>query len=143
MKICSKCQQQRPDDEFAVNKKGKDGLRSQCKQCESAYHAEYRQTHAEHYREYRRRPDIKARRKEESRAITARIAAIKTERGCVDCGYNDHAEALDFDHLPGTEKLHTVSQMKVRRRWETIVAEIAKCEVVCANCHRVRTAARR
>ena len=66
-------------------------------------------------------------------------AAIKLERGCIDCGYNAHAEALDFDHV-NDDKLCNVSQCHNERQ---LLAEIAKCEVVCANCHRVRTAARR
>ena len=73
---------------------------------------------------------------------TAFIQAIKLAKGCVDCGYRDHAEALEFDHLPGYVKRMNVSEM-TRFSRKTIEAEIAKCEVVCANCHRVRTALRR
>lgn len=72
------------------------------------------------------------------------VRAQKLESGCVDCGYRKHPEALDFDHLPGTEKLHHIGRMPNRlASYELIDAEIAKCEVVCANCHRVRTATRR
>jgi hypothetical protein len=71
----------------------------------------------------------------------ARLSAIKLERGCTDCGYNAHPAALDFDHLPGTTKLSTVSRLSTRN-WERVAAEIAKCEVVCANCHRIRTVER-
>lgn len=63
----------------------------------------------------------------------------KLERGCVDCGYREHAEALDFDHLPGVEKSFTIGQVGIRKNRDVLLAEIAKCEVVCANCHRVRT----
>lgn len=63
---------------------------------------------------------------------------IKVQRGCVDCGYNVNPVALDFDHLPGTVKLYRIACMAGLRRG-TIDAEIAKCEVVCANCHRIRT----
>lgn len=54
-----------------------------------------------------------------------------------------HPQALDFDHLPGFPKTRDVSQMVYANKWEPIEAEIAKCEVVCANCHRVRTESRR
>ncbi len=56
----------------------------------------------------------------------------------MDCGYAEHAEALQFDHVRG-EKLHNVSQIAAfseARLW----AEVAKCEVRCANCHAVKTA---
>jgi hypothetical protein len=64
---------------------------------------------------------------------------IKLERGCADCGYNAHAVALDFDHTGA--KMKGVSALYVHSL-ETLMAEIAKCEVVCANCHRIRTAQR-
>ena len=58
--------------------------------------------------------------------------------GCADCGYNAHPAALDFDHLPGTVKRFSIGQQKHRCK-EELEAEIAKCELVCANCHRIRT----
>jgi hypothetical protein len=70
------------------------------------------------------------------------LAEYKLAKGCADCGYNAHSEALDFDHLPGTKKLFNIGYGK-DHLLEAILAEIAKCEVVCANCHRVRTSHRR
>jgi hypothetical protein len=61
-------------------------------------------------------------------------------RGCTDCGYRTHPEALDFDHVDG--KRFTISRA-VAHSWDDLLAEIDKCEVVCSNCHRVRTAQRR
>lgn len=64
---------------------------------------------------------------------------IKMESGCVDCGYKDNAQALQFDHI-GTDKKESVSNLiRSDYAWSTILEEIAKCEVVCANCHAVRT----
>lgn len=70
-----------------------------------------------------------------------RIAAIKLARGCVDCGYNAHSEALEFDHRPGVDKVSRVSAMSTSS-WARIEAEIAKCDIRCANCHAVITRAR-
>lgn len=67
------------------------------------------------------------------------IDALKLERGCTDCGYRDQAVALEFDHLPGFKKRFKISEMLASYRLELIKAEIDKCEVVCANCHAVRT----
>ena len=65
------------------------------------------------------------------------INKIKTDRGCVVCGYSAHPAALDFNHVRG-EKLFNVSQdPKVAK--EKLLAEIDKCDVLCANCHRVHT----
>lgn len=66
------------------------------------------------------------------------VEEIKLSRGCADCGYDKYPEALDFDHLPGVEKLGNVAQM-INYSMDKLMAEIAKCEVVCANCHRHRT----
>lgn len=47
---------------------------------------------------------------------------------------------MDFDHLPGKRKVDTVSQMVTDLEpWEKILREIAKTELVCSNCHRIRT----
>jgi hypothetical protein len=72
----------------------------------------------------------------------ARVSAIKQERGCADCGFRAHPAALHFDHLPGTTKRRGMSRLS-GVPWEEALAEIAKCEVVCANCHAIRTAERR
>lgn len=68
---------------------------------------------------------------------------IKQERGCVDCGYSVHAVALQFDHI-GDDKKQSVSDLiSSDYSWQTILKEIEKCEVRCANCHAVVTAHRK
>ena len=61
--------------------------------------------------------------------------------GCVDCGYSANAFALDFDHKPEFHKHNEVAQLAACS-WRTILEEIAKCDLVCANCHRIRTMSR-
>lgn len=77
---------------------------------------------------------------EKARATEKRktLNAYKVEHGCTDCGYNKDARALEFDHLPGTEKTNTVMAL-CYKSWNVIWAEVEKCEVVCANCHAIRT----
>lgn len=93
--------------------------------------------------------EVAARAARGKRIAAGRIAAnlqfvtdLKLQMGCTDCGYKEHPAALDFDHLPGQEKCRGVARMLSVSR-STLLAEIAKCEVVCANCHRVRTWNRR
>lgn len=74
---------------------------------------------------------------------SAYIDGIKLAAGCADCGYNNHPAALQFDHLPGTEKIGIIAHMRGNTSIAILNAEIAKCEVVCANCHAIRTAQRR
>jgi len=69
-----------------------------------------------------------------------RICEYLDDHPCVDCGEDDIV-VLEFDHL--RDKKYAVGQMMRDARWDRIMAEIAKCEVVCANCHKRRTAQRR
>ena len=62
---------------------------------------------------------------------------------CLDCGRRFPFYVLQFDHRDPTEKRYTVSQMISHAGPETILAEVAKCDIVCANCHRDRTYRRR
>ena len=86
------------------------------------------------------------RRRNYSREKQAWVTAYKAERGCADCGEMDPV-VLEFDHLDPTTKdprlrerpRATLTNLS-RARME---AEAAKCDVVCANCHRRRTARRR
>jgi hypothetical protein len=73
-------------------------------------------------------------RKERNRAI---IRAAKSVP-CMDCGGSFHFASMDFDHRPGESKRREVSQL-LDYSTDVVLAEIAKCEVVCANCHRVRS----
>jgi hypothetical protein len=67
------------------------------------------------------------------------ILAAK-DKPCADCGGRWHPLVMEFDHLPGTEKRTNLGDGKARKfGWDTIQAEIAKCEVVCPTCHRIRT----
>ncbi len=95
----------------------------------------------------RRSPEAKKRKLElqrfRVRAITAHVTTLK-RRPCMDCGGTFPPVCMDFDHLPGNKKSGNVSTM-ARLGWSTekILAEIAKCDLVCSNCHRIRTATRR
>ena len=100
-----------------------------------------RAAHAREYRKTRAYDHARTSRLNERKAW---FKALKAKLACVDCGYNAHTEALDFDHIEPTNKTHNVASMVCNNfSKEKILAEIAKCEVVCANCHRVRTANRR
>jgi len=68
-----------------------------------------------------------------------RIQEIKITRGCIDCGYNKHPVALDFDHINGERNPKRISNMPGYYLWHKILAEMDKCEIRCANCHRIKT----
>lgn len=73
--------------------------------------------------------------------INRLLVAQAKDTPCADCGEDFPAEAMDFDHVRGV-KVANVSDLMACHP-SLVEAEIAKCEVVCANCHRLRTQTRR
>lgn len=67
------------------------------------------------------------------------ISEKKLEIGCVDCGYKEHACALDFHHVNRETKDFTLASNKASGTTiKRILEEISRCIVLCSNCHRVR-----
>jgi len=105
-----------------------------CRAC----HAAYRRAHyLANKPDYVRRAIAQVRRRrEENRREVLRY--LKTHP-CVDCARADPV-VLEFDHRDPELKLMDVARMMMSRRWPRVLAEIGKCDVRCANCHRRRTA---
>lgn len=68
---------------------------------------------------------------------------IKLARGCADCGWSRWARGLDWDHVRGVKVTTVAILIGKIAPWSEVLAEMAKCEVVCANCHRLRTLGRK
>ena len=68
------------------------------------------------------------------------VRAYKLEKGCADCGYNEHHAGLEFDHLEGRDgdNSRTIARLMGKNR-KRLEEEIALCEVVCKTCHGIRT----
>ena len=80
-----------------------------------------------------------AARRERHAEISVSLARYKLDRQCADCDRHfDKAYHLDFDHRPGETKLFNISKFGSRNS-VSIWREVAKCDVVCALCHRTRT----
>ena len=58
---------------------------------------------------------------------------------CVDCGYNQHLAALDFDHKEPQFKSFAIATGLNKHSDNLVIMEAHKCELRCANCHRVKT----
>lgn len=132
-KHCTTCHQDKSEDEFATNKSKPDGRHSQCRSCKKNYNAGYyERTKGVH------NPGRKDRRNRQIAANRQNLLDYLRYHPCVDCGESD-VVVLDFDHR--SNKLRNVSRMvSAGTSWDSILAEIAKCDVVCANDHRRRTA---
>ncbi len=78
--------------------------------------------------------------KEYDKKVQLKVYNYLKNHPCIDCGEQDIV-VLEFDHL--RDKDLSISQMMAKgRSWVSILIEIEKCEVVCANCHKRRTAKR-
>ena len=103
---------------------------------------EYRRTHAKEAAELTRKwreSHLEQRKFQEKRSKMRKqefFWSLK-QKPCTDCHIQFHPVAMDFDHLPGYEKLsiNGFTGMSNTR----LVEETKKCELVCANCHRIRT----
>lgn len=122
-----------PLTEFATRRRRTGALQSWCRHCHKTYAAE----------RHRRRTPEQVRRKRE--ADRAKVAAVRAQvweylrgRSCIDCGEADTV-VLEFDHTG--VKAGNVSDLVKNDSWSSVLAEIQKCEVRCANCHRRRTRA--
>ena len=88
-------------------------------------------------------PSPELRRKRRYWRAQSRMLDRLKQRPCADCGGRFPSCAMDFDHRDPRQKRYTVSRMVGRAGTERIMAEVAKCDIVCANCHRDRTYRRR
>jgi hypothetical protein len=88
------------------------------------------------------RKDQMTRVKKQGRKIRTAVQQYKEKTPCADCGKCFPHYVMDFDHVRG-EKIGNVADIINRNCSGGVWDEIAKCELVCANCHRFRTHARR
>lgn len=134
MKTCGRCGKQKELKDFRKESTAASGRGATCSRCIA--NAEQKRYHQNGGREKRQ-----VRRKELAADRRAQIETLK-DVPCADCGHRFPPVCMDFDHIAG-EKINSISEMFHRAcSWESIEAEIAKCEVVCSNCHRIRTSAR-
>jgi len=74
------------------------------------------------------------------------LKRYKVMKGCAKCGYNKNAQALQFNHINPEDKCfliatraHKIPSGRNTKGRKEVKAEIAKCEVLCANCHCIVT----
>lgn len=130
-KVCYKCKKELPVSSFKKHRSRKDGLQSDCIQCQK----EYRQWH---YKENKEKyiARAKLRKIRQRKLLREYIDGYKSERGCSRCD-ESHIACLDFHHIIPSDKNHAVSQMIcLDRSLDDVKLEMSRCEVLCANCHR-------
>lgn len=128
VKICTSCDEEKPLEEFYKSKRGKQGRHARCKRCYSlSYDQNYYALN---------KLTVLERNKISHKKRLKWYTELKKDKPCVDCKQVFHPAAMQFDHLPGFEKVNHISAIWSRAK---ILEEIQKCDLVCANCHAVRT----
>ncbi len=155
MKACTICGTSKNLDQFVKDRRLVDGYSSRCLLCErdrvrawnrtlqgrsyaKTYNLERKVDHRAHYVAYK--VQIKSRVRERC-LVTAGIINSLKKGPCTDCKKSFPPFCMDFDHVRG-EKNFDVGDMKSHSR-KAVLAEITKCDLVCARCHRVRTDGRK
>lgn len=134
-KICSGCKQSKSLNAFAKKAASRYGRQARCRECHSKYTRKHYQENKEFYKNKAKRNDAKY------IARAQKIIDSYRRKPCTDCKLTYPLCVMEFDHV-SDDKLYNVSDMKVYSI-KTLMREIAKCEIVCANCHRIRTHSRR
>lgn len=137
LKECSKCGFPKPLNEFGARKTSADGKQGRCLICANAYHRSYFDRNLSKHRPTGDRPAYMKRLHVAHKEFLAEFKA----KPCLDCAGSFPACCMEFDHVRG-QKRHNIAEMASWAR-ETVLAEVAKCELICSNCHRIRTESRR
>lgn len=88
---------------------------------------------------YKKREDLYEAQKRHRVRIRENLLEYLSTKQCVDCGENDPI-VLEFDHVDRKKKLRNVARfISGHWSWKTVLVEIGKCEIRCANCHRRKT----
>lgn len=128
-KCCPKCQKDLPTSKFHQNKAKKDGLAHTCKDCFRSYSKRYYEEH---------KAETFARNQRTRRRQKLKLLELKAQSPCTDCGNKFHPFIMEFDHTDPSNKLFPVGRAGGRSGTQ-ISKEMEKCELVCANCHKMRT----
>ena len=138
MKDCTKCRIAKLASEYFV--KDKTGrLHSQCKLCYKEHRKSY---YKQHYATYHEQYLARAKQRRAGQRLEYRqnMIAYMADKSCVTCGESD-IRVLEFDHLDPSLKTFNVSQAVAKGySWNDVLQEIKKCQLLCANCHKRKTA---
>jgi hypothetical protein len=134
-KWCGDCNALVSVADFSFKNASRGLLQSYCKACQRQRCQRHYRHNAAAYKDRVARNNLRIRT-----ANREKLLEHLLNQRCLDCGLRDLA-VLEFDHRDPSRKRMEVSNLATGAySWSAILAEIGKCDVVCANCHRKRTA---
>jgi hypothetical protein len=126
-KTCNTCGTSKTFDDFSKNKSKKDGLNCECKECRKIYIKNHYKENKDYY---------KKKAKQQTKNLRVWLRGLKIGLVCEKCG-EDHPACIEYHHKDPEQKDFQISKAAQRGLGkEKILEEIAKCLVVCSNCHR-------
>lgn len=139
VKTCTNCHKIKSEKDFYYKNKDLGKFHAQCKVC---YSEKRRIFYKEHYfkygSEYRARAIARKRRLKNN--LRKALLEYLKDKACVHCGISD-VRVLEFDHINPATKSFGIAQAITRTlQWENVLEEISKCQILCANCHKIKTA---
>jgi hypothetical protein len=132
-KTCTTCGETKQIEEFGIKRSTADGHNYQCRKCVRIYQKGRPKPRARTNRNVKLKK-IRAFKKSHRINGTAWLMNLKNNSRCLICG-EDHPHTLDFHHRDPATKVDTISNM-ARVDKKTLIKEVAKCVILCANCHR-------
>ena len=134
-KWCGECKRVLRIAEFNYKHRDRGTFQHRCKTCQSRYsQAHYQLNVASYVQRIRKNNQRTCKQNRE------KLHDYLSAQRCMDCGIQGLA-VLEFDHRDPREKENEISALvRAAYSWSAVLKEIAKCDVVCANCHRKRTA---
>jgi hypothetical protein len=135
-KRCVLCHKSRELKFFNKNAARADELQSACRDCNKEKSRAYYYSNVEKHK-----AAVLANKQRRIKENQERIREYLLAHPCIDCGESDLI-VLEFDHIKGQKLGNVCAMMQDACSWTKISAEIEKCEVRCANCHRRKTASR-
>jgi len=134
MPICTRCRIEKSVDNFNFKYKERNIRQVQCRACTKLYiHAHY-DAHRDYYLKKAHKRNNRIRKE-----IRVYVWNHLQSHPCVDC-HESNPIVLEFDHI--SKKQDDISNMIKYSNLNSVIKEIAHCQVRCANCHRKATAIR-
>lgn len=134
-KKCITCKTVKSINKYSWRNKACEKRKNKCKECVNRYSREHYNNNKDIYKE-------KAKNHNKKYTLRGRIflRELKMSNPCVYCG-ESNPNVLEFDHINPSEKKNEIAYMATHAySIETIKKEACKCVILCANCHRERTA---
>ena len=75
--------------------------------------------------------------RQQKRGTKRKLKIVKLKGGCCEiCGYNKNLAVLTFHHIDPNTKLFNVELKNIaNHKWESVLSEANKCQLLCQNCH--------